>query len=66
MLGTEVLVFEVLGSESVNSHEIFKRQAKALIRLCVCVGSSEPFAGRTYHIVGNLMSRLMLWAASFD
>ena len=34
----------------LNSHKIFKSLAKALI----C-----GFAGRTYHIVGNLMSRLI-------
>ena len=41
-------------SQYHNTHRKFKRLAKALIRLRVCV-----FAGRTYHIDGNLMSRLI-------
>ena len=36
-----------------KGHKIFKRLAKALIRLPV-----YAFASLTYHIVGNLMSRL--------
>ena len=29
-------------SKRLNSHRIFKRPAKALIRLCICAGWSEP------------------------
>ena len=43
---------------SLKSHRIPKRLVKALIRLRVCAGWSEGFAGRTYHIVAILMSRL--------
>ena len=32
----------MLFSQQLNSHRIFKRQAKALIRLRVCAGWSEP------------------------
>ena len=42
----------------LNNHRIFKRVAKALISLHRLVWA---FAGRTYHIVGNLMSRLIWW-----
>ena len=42
----------------LSTHKINKRLAKALISLRVCAGWSEPFAGRKYHISGNLMSRL--------
>ena len=34
------------------------RQAKALIRLRVCAGWSEPLLVATHQIVGNLMPRL--------
>ena len=40
----------------LNSQWIFKRLAEALIRLRVWAGWSET-AGRTYNIVGNLVSR---------
>ena len=36
-------------------HRVFKRLAKALIRLHVCVGWSEP--SWSHDIVGNLMSQ---------
>ena len=50
----------MLFSQSLNTHRIFKRLAKALIRLRVCAGWSEPLlVARTHHIVGNLMSRLI-------
>ena len=45
-------------NQKLNTHIILKRLAKALIGLRVCAGWSEPFAGGTYHVVGNLMSQL--------
>ena len=44
----------------LGSHEVFKRLAKALIRLCVCAGWSEPLlvAHTSLLNVGNLMSWL--------
>ena len=47
-------------SQWLNTHRISKGLAKALIRLTSIWG----FAGRTYHIVGNPMSRL-IWSKSF-
>ena len=44
-----------LCSVSSLSHRIFK----ALIRLRVCAGWSEPLLVSTYHIAGNLMSGLI-------
>ena len=41
--------------QKLRSHRIIKPLAKALTRLRVCSGCSKPF-GRTYHIVGNLMT----------
>ena len=40
-------------------HRIFKRLAKALTRMRVFAGGSEPLACRTHQIVRNLMSRLI-------
>ena len=60
--------------QELNNHRILKRLAKALIRLRVCAGWSEPLlvahttlleiscTGRTYHIVGNLMHWLIYQA----
>ena len=45
----------MFGHYSLTVIELFKRLAKALIALGVCAA----FAGRTYHIVGNLMLRLI-------
>ena len=47
---------QMLFGQLLNTHIIFKRLAKALIRLRRLTWG---FAGRTYHIVGNLMSRLI-------
>ena len=41
--------------QKLRSHRIIKRLAKALTRLHVCSGCSQPF-GRKYHIVGNLIT----------
>ena len=50
--------------QSLNSHKMFTRLAKALIRLRICTGWSET-AGRKYHIVGNLMSQLIFAPLDF-
>ena len=48
--------FKLSNSKCCSVSRIFKRLAKPLIRLRVCTCWAEPFnAGRTYHIVQNLM-----------
>ena len=45
----------MLFGQKLNSHRIFKRLAKALIRQTACMRRLVlAFAGCTYHIVGNL------------
>ena len=44
-----------------NIHRIFKRLAKALIRLPVCASWSEPLLVATNHIVENPMSWLKFY-----
>ena len=44
--------------QKLYSHRIYKQQAKALIRNACMRWLVLAFAGHTYHIVGNLMSRL--------
>ena len=53
----------MLFGQSLNSHRIFKRLAKALIRLRGRAGWSEPLLV-AYLIVGNLMSRFKYTSVS--
>ena len=48
-------------AQKLNTHKVFKRWAKALIRLRICTGWSEP-----YHIVENLMHWLKILEVIFS
>ena len=50
---------QMMFGQQLNTHRLIKRLAKALVSLCMLV---LAFAGRTYHIVGHIMSRLVCFA----